>query len=138
MIRAMLDRLPDGARELGGDLAHEAEKAMVVSNTGRNLVQQQALYRKMEELRVELGGPNPQPVERLLVERVVLCWFHAYYADYQYASADNVTRKHGEYLQRQQDRSQRRYLAAIKSLATVRKLALPVVRACSRSGGRLN
>lgn len=48
------------------------------------------------------------------------------HADYQYGSANDITLEHGDYLQRQQDRAQRRYLAAIKCLATVRRLALPI------------
>src|SRR4051794_7129161 len=72
LIRTMLDLLPNGSRILGGDLAHEAAQALIRAITGNNLVQREALCRKMDELRSELGGANPQPLERLLVERVVM------------------------------------------------------------------
>ena len=42
-----------------------------------------------------------------------------------YANATTITLEQVEYLQRQQDRTQRRYLVAIKSLATVRRLLSP-------------
>lgn len=125
-IRMMLDELPNGSRVLGGDLAQEAAQALISAATGKNLVQREALFRKMEELRSELAGPNPQPLERLLIERIVVCWLHAYYADVKYGQAGSVMPEHGDYLQRQQDRAQRRYLAAIKCLHTVRRLALPI------------
>lgn len=125
-IRMMLDILPNGARILEGDLAHEAAQALIRAVTGSNLVQKEAICRKMEQIRSELSGPNSSPVERLLVDRVVLCWLHVHHADVQYAYATNVTLEYGDYLQRQQERAQRRYLAAIKSLATVRRLVMPI------------
>jgi hypothetical protein len=125
-IRMMLDEVPNGSRLLGGDLAHEAAQALIRAVTGTNVVQREALCRKMDELRSELTGPNPQPLEQLLVDRVVLCWLHVHYADVQYAYAMSVTLAIGDYLQRQQDRAQKRYLAAIRCLAAVRRLALPI------------
>ncbi len=125
-IRDLLDKAPELVQPLGGDLARTAERALVRAIVGTNIGLREALYRKMELMRRELAGPSPQPLERLLVERVVLCWLHAYHADCQYGQAGGVTLDYGQYLQRQQDRAQRRYLAAIKCLATVRGLALPI------------
>src|SRR3954453_24006630 len=90
LIRTMFDLFPSGSRILGGDLAHEAAQAFVRAITGNNLVQREALCRKMDELRSELGGANPEPLERLLVERVVLCWLHAHHADFQYGQTRSV------------------------------------------------
>lgn len=125
-LRAALKEVPQLAGAMGGNLAEEAERALVKAIAGKDLIYREGVYQQMSNLRLELSGPNPMPLERLLVERVVLCWLHAYHADCQYAYAKSVTLEHGEYLQRQQDRAQRRYLAAIKSLATVRRLALPI------------
>lgn len=125
-IRKLLDQAPRLVNPLGGDLARNAERALVRAIVGKNVGQREAIYRKMKQLRSELAGPNPQPLERLLVERVVLCWLHVHHADCQYGQATKITLEYGEYLQCQQDRAQRRYLAAIKCLATVRRLALPI------------
>ena len=81
---------------------------------------------KLNTMRTELCGPNPTSLEKLLVERVVASWLYAYHADYKYAKANDITFEHGDYLQRQQDRSHRRYLSSIRMLACVRRLALPV------------
>ena len=44
--------------------------------SGKDLFTLDALLRKLESLRRELGGPDPTPLERLLVDRVVTMWFH--------------------------------------------------------------
>lgn len=126
LIGEIMDALSDRSRKFGGDLAYEAEQALIREYAKKNLWIKEALTRRMDQLRSELAGPNPTPLERLLVERVVLCWAHAYYADCEYAVSVNASREDREVAQRQQDRSQRRYLAAIKCLATVRRLALPI------------
>jgi hypothetical protein len=138
-VRRLLEEAPQLAGPLGGDLARNAERALVRALAGTNLAQQEAVARKMDQLRAELSGPDPQPLERLLVQRVVLCWLYVHHADCQFAAAGPITIEHGDYLQRQQDRAQRRYLAAIKSLATVRRLALPIrldVNVSGTLGGR--
>jgi hypothetical protein len=126
LIRFIQDAMPDRGREFGGDLAYVAEQALIREYAKANLWLKEALSRKMEQLRTDLAGPSPSPLERLLVERVALCWLHTYFVDLQYAAFGNVSPVDGEYLHRQQDRTQRRYVAALKCLATVRRLALPV------------
>jgi hypothetical protein len=88
----------------------------------------EALPRKLQRLREELAGPNPTPIERLLVERVVACWLQVQDADIRYAQAEDLSRASYDYYQRRMDRCHKRYLSAIKTLATVRKLALPVLQ----------
>jgi hypothetical protein len=64
-----------------------------------------------------------------LVERIVLCWAQVHYADTIYAQrAKDLTFAQADYFQRRQDRAHRRYLHAIRSLATVRRLLFPAVQ----------
>jgi hypothetical protein len=113
---------------LGGDLARQAEIALVNALTGENLMFKEALNRKLELLRAELTAPNPTPIERLLVERVVACWLQVQDADARYANAKDLSIKWYEYYQRRMNYAHKRYLSAIKTLATVRKLAVPVLQ----------
>lgn len=114
---------------LGGDLARQATQSMINAAAGEDLVFREAMTRKLELLREELAGPNPTPVERLLVERVVACWLQVSDADVRYAQAQgSLTVTQGDYHQRRMDRAHRRFLSAVKTLALVRKLALPSLR----------
>jgi hypothetical protein len=79
-------------------------------------------------LRAELAGPEPTSVERLLVERVVARWLQVQDADVRYAQAKDLSLAWGAYYQRRMDRAHKRYLSAIRTLALVRRLALPVLQ----------
>jgi hypothetical protein len=79
-----------------------------------------------DQLRSELNGPNPSPLESLLVERIITCWLHLHYLEMlQTGEQDALATR--EYLERSIDRAHKRYLSAIKALATVRRLAVPVL-----------
>ena len=86
----------------------------------------EALTRKAAALTLELAGPCPTMLERLLVDRVVTGWLQLHYCDLLAAQAP--TSRQSDYLQRSQERAQRRYLSAIRSLATVRRLLLPALQ----------
>ena len=126
--RALFHTDPGLWREIG-DLAAQAEKALVKVTAGENLLVQEAVERAMESLRSELAGPNPTPLDRLLVDRVVACWLQVHYADAVYAQGmKDLTFNQGDYYQRRQDRAHRRYLSAIRSLAQVRRLLSPSIQ----------
>ena len=89
-----------------------------------------ATEREVEKLRRELAGPEPSPLERLLVDRIVACWLQATYADTKYAHRlkDGLTLTEAEFHQRRGERAQRQLLRAVQALATVRRLLGPVVQ----------
>jgi hypothetical protein len=126
-IRIMLQQRPEQCVEMmGGELAREAERCLVRRAAANNLALREALGTKLDMLRKELAGPSPNPIERLLVDRVVACWLQVYYADAMEAQNHNVTFRQAAYQIQKQDRAHRRFLAAVKTLATVRRLALPI------------
>lgn len=127
VLRRLLD-IPEVVDLLGGDLAQQVEHSFVWALAGNDLAFREALSRKLGLLRVELAGPDPTPLERLLVERVVACWLQVQDADIRYAQATNLSGARLDDYQRRMDRAHRRYLAALKTLALVRKLALPVLQ----------
>jgi hypothetical protein len=127
-LRAFL-RSETAVESFRGNLAREAEEAFVSELMGKNLLIREALLRKLELLRAELAGPNPNSLERVLVERVVACWTWSQHADYRYARAGSLTLPQHELYQRRMGRAHQRFLAAAKTLATVRRLALPVLLA---------
>jgi hypothetical protein len=124
----MLDR-PGMVRAFGGELAEQAISSFAEAMGGKNLVFREALLRKLELLRTELLGVDPTPIERLLVERILACWVQVQDAEMRYAqNQKDMTFKQGDYHQRRMDATNRRYLAAIKALALVRKLAVPALQ----------
>jgi hypothetical protein len=118
---------PAAVDRLGGDLARQAELALVHAAAGQNLALREALTRKLDLLRAELAGPAPAPLERLLVSRVVACWLQLHHAD-MVLHQQNFTLAQAEHHERKRDRAHKRYLSAIKTLALVRKLALPFLQ----------
>ena len=70
------------------------------------------------------------------MERVVSCWLHLYHLEILYAQKDAMSLELAGYYQKGIDRAHRRYLSAIKALAVVRRLALPVLLAQINVAGK--
>jgi hypothetical protein len=108
-----------------GDLALQAEAALVQLAAGANLLLAEALQRKLQALKDEVGGRSSSPLERLLVERVSTTWLQLTYYDCLSAQATGASEARLKLLLRQQESAHRRHLAALRTLATVRKLLTP-------------
>ena len=111
-----------------GNLAAHVEDTLVGKVAGQDLAVREGLRRKLESLRAELGGPAPAPLERLLVERIIACWLHLYHLEANYAGKDSMPLELATYYQRSLSAAHKRYLSAIRTLAVVRKLAMPVLQ----------
>jgi hypothetical protein len=116
---------------LGGDLAGRVQQKVIAKFRSKkdtpNPLLKESLTRKLELLRVELAGPNPTPLERLLIERVVTCWLQLHFLELVEAGQETLSVAQMTWWERCLDHAQKRYLSAIKTLAVVRKLALPVL-----------
>ena len=129
-LRSLL-RLPELVEVLG-NVARRVEGDLVDRLTGKDLAFREALTMKLTAMRAELGGPDPSPLERQLVDRVVLCWLVVHGTEYQFAHAGEMSQKQVDYWEKRINACQRRYLSAVKMLATVRRLAVPVIVAAAR------
>jgi hypothetical protein len=58
--------------------------AMTKLAAGKNFAVREALERKINQLRDELAGPIPSPLERILCEWVALAWFDSFEMDRRY------------------------------------------------------
>jgi len=127
LVEEFFRRNPEGMiSACAGDVAAEAERAALKRMAGKNLLKRAALAEKLAAFRAELSKDTRSPVERLLVERVVLCWldFHDWEIRHNLAqnNPDGISFQLADYFQRMLDRSHRRYLHALKSLAQVQKI----------------
>lgn len=125
-LREGLEQCPILISALCGNMAIVATDSLIDAITGERLSQKEAILKQLETMRAELAGPTPSPIEKLLVDRVVVCWLQTQHADNQFANARTVSIEIGDFMQRRQDRAHRRYLSAITTLARVRRLALPI------------
>jgi hypothetical protein len=137
LLRHHLDSHPEVWRHCG-DLALLARELWLDLFAGTDLLVAESARRKLDEMRAELAGPNPTPLEALLVDRVLVCWLQAQYADASYAQTRgrDATPATMRELMKRQESAQKRYLASLKQLAVVRKLVLAVYPAPLRIAAR--
>jgi hypothetical protein len=99
---------------------------MLISEITDDPFRRECLRRNAVRLQKELAGDHPSPIERILAERVAVCYLDTYYSDMLAISNSNLV--HGDITQRRQDRAQRRYLQAIRALAECRKIEASTIQ----------
>jgi hypothetical protein len=121
-------QLPEPAiKWFGGDLAVRAERKLAERVAGDDWAALESILARCRRQREELAGQNPTAIERLLVERVIAARLVVEEAELRLAAVTDLTFRQAEYQQRRLDRAHRRLLAALRVLAQVRRLALPVL-----------
>lgn len=111
-----------------GDLAADAERALIQLATYAES-EQAALARHLAQMRTDLDGPQPSAQERLLVDLVVNDWLSYFLAQKEHVRAlRNGTLAERALAEKRLDGRHRRYLAAQRTLATVRRLVVPIVQ----------
>ncbi|MFL5760626.1 MAG: hypothetical protein ACJ789_12940 [Thermomicrobiales bacterium] len=125
-LRELLGGYPDLWASVG-NLALQAELSMIKVAAGDNAVIEEAIKRKLSTMRTELLSDGASPLERLLVNRVVATWLALYYAEatYHQRLKSGIAWADNDGYQRDIDRIHRRYLAAIRTLASVQRFVLP-------------
>jgi hypothetical protein len=124
LLQRVLDKSPAIWQGIG-DLSLQAQAALVKLASGDNLLMCESLLRKLSALKTELNSESSTALERLLAGRVASSWLQISYYDALLAQTRQCSPAQMKVLQHQQDAAHRRYLAAIKTLATVRKLLTP-------------
>ncbi len=130
-LRKALDEHPECFQH-PGDLALMAQQAWLELLAGPNLYLRETVERKLTAMRLELAGPNPLPLENLMVERVVACWLQVNLADTIVTAHQSQSATVRQELEQRQGSAQRRYFDAIKHLAQLRKMLQPSARTKSK------
>jgi hypothetical protein len=137
---ALVEQSPALLRELS-TLQHNAEQSWLTLLGGapdQKTLVGKVIEQEIRRLRRDLLGVQASPLERVIVDRVVVAWLLAHNADVTYArqllGAMSLTM--AEYLQRRCERAQRQLLRALTTLATVRKKLTPAQLNIALDGGQ--
>jgi hypothetical protein len=120
-LRHLLDTRPEIWRRYG-DLGAHAREAWLRLISGTDIALRESITLKVEDLARELAGPEPTAIERLLAERVVLCWMQLHHADSAAVEALSKSPRIAEFWAKRQASAHRRYLTSLAALVTVRRL----------------
>jgi hypothetical protein len=104
------------------------ESSTIAKIAGKYTFLKETLPLLMKAKRDELAGPNATAIERMLAERAVKCWLDLTHWDLRFDRAANLNDGQEDYLDKMRARAERRYLAALRELAQVRKLNLVAIQ----------
>ena len=112
------------------DVMRDGLEAMLLDRlTGQDrLLTRKAAERDLARMRTDLLGEMPAALERVLVNRIVIDWLASLEADADRAGWKGGTIADGEYRERRTDRAHARLMRSLRTLATVRRLAVPGVQ----------
>src|SRR5262249_25792114 len=91
---------------------------------GTNRLVAESVKRTLNKMKHELAGPRPTPLEKLLVDQVVVTWLAAMHGEAQAASPPGGSLEQAAFRLKRAESSQKRYLNSIKTLGLLRS-ALP-------------
>jgi hypothetical protein len=93
---------------------------------------QESLRLELNGVTADLAGPNPTPIERILAEVAATNWFFLRQCEVGYIGAVDskagITLVQSDHGQRRIDRAHRRLMTSLKTLASLRRLALPAIQ----------
>ena len=124
------------------DSARSYRRLLAERSSGGNPLRKEAISERAGRMALELAGENPTPLEVLLSERVASLWVlvelqEALLAAWYY-KAKATSPAFVLQMARLQESSNRRYLAAIKTLAQVQKLQGPSRVQVNIGGNQIN
>ncbi|HVX62143.1 MAG TPA: hypothetical protein VHC19_16110 [Pirellulales bacterium] len=120
-LQWILDRHPEIWHQLG-DLAGHAEQTWLKLYAGKDLAIKASAARKLTALRTDLLGVFPSPLERLLVDRIVVSWLRVAHLTLAAGLPNEMPPGQRELIERRLERAEKQHVAAIRSLAVLRKV----------------
>lgn len=120
-LRAFLDGHPE-VEESVGDLARLAEEAWLDLLAGKDALTRECARRRLQATKRRLVGPGAGPLETLLADQIALNQLAARQAEIAAATSAATSLDRAAFHLKRTESTQRRYLAAIRVLATLRSL----------------
>jgi hypothetical protein len=112
-----------------GNLSHEIRNLLITQLSVGDLARHEAISRWCATTFQELAGPTPSPLEAMLVGDILTCWLDLDRWRLASVALDKApTRGDQQAVQMRVDAAHNRLLKAVKTLAQIRKLGVPVVQ----------
>jgi hypothetical protein len=112
-----------------GNLSREIRDLLITQLSVGDLARHEAITRCCAAQEQALAGPTPSPLEVLLVSDIITCWLDLDRWRLTSVALDKApTRGDQQAVQMRLDAAHNRWLKAVKTLAQIRKLGVPVVQ----------
>lgn len=116
----ILNNKPEIWRAIG-DVGAHVEQTWIQLLAGEQVLHQESVRRTLQQLKLSIGGEHPTAIEKLLIDVVGITWLAYHHAELTAGSNDSAL--HDRFFLQRAESAQKRFLAATKTLATLRELA---------------
>ena len=107
--------------EIYGDLAHRLHESMIADRAGSDLLEAEGIRLRLSQITSQLAGPNPVPVECVIIERIATAWLHAHLCDLSVAEYRGDLKQKARLFKIQHE-ADRRLFRACRALTQVQKV----------------
>jgi hypothetical protein len=123
-LRRFFDEEPE-LWQAAGNLAKRTLDHLCRTYYQRSAYVQECVLRRVEEMRTNLNYAEASPLERLLVEQILVCYVNLYVLEMDSAGklCESHSREVGLYWDRRLTGAQRRFRRGCETLARIRKLS---------------
>ena len=126
--RVLRESEPEVVRE-ASELARKGQWALIKTAAGGEPLMEEALLTRLDLMRAEIAGPDPSPLELLLVEKIVAAWILGELLELllsaqltELPKSQRMSHSFLKFYLGWQEQVHRRLLGTIRELARVRKL----------------
>jgi hypothetical protein len=116
----VLDANPQIWQDIG-DLAKYAQFSIIKVIAKGNQLIAESVKKKADELRRDLSGENPSPLEKLAIERVIATFLELQFVDVKHPADSGQNLANARYVVQLKVGVQKRFDAALKSLLLIRE-----------------
>jgi len=120
-LRKLLDEKPEIWRTVG-NLSTLAEKYWTDLLSNGNKLAEESIPRRLKEMKAELAGPDPTPLEKMLIDMIGATWLAAQHGEISAASPPGASLRQANFWLKRAESAQRRLLNTVKMLTMVRAL----------------
>ena len=123
-LRRFFDEDPELWRTTG-NMARRTLDHLLRTYYSQSAYLRECVSRRVKEMREQLGYEESSPLERILIEQILVCWVNLYVLEINSATklCESHSTETGLYWDRRLTGAQRRFRRASESLARVRKLS---------------